>query len=208
ILSYAPSLEAKPSRVCANGRAFSHWPCSADPHCWLPSPGKPAQPCPAQPLLVPFPIPMHVVLHCCFQAHCATEQRLQAVLEEHAREKLDWQQQHHDWQQRQQDWQQQQLDWQRRQQDWQQQQQLLEKQLHDLLQRADLHAHIIAVEAMPVNHPHLKNPAARNEPNAKRCALCELTSPAKNKDGFVVVEKVGEDAYHGPYLIVFGHASV
>ncbi|KAJ9511258.1 hypothetical protein QJQ45_017141 [Haematococcus lacustris] len=27
---------------------------------------------------------------------------------------------------------------------------------------------------MPVNHPHLKNPAARNEPNAKRCALCEL----------------------------------
>ncbi|GFH30370.1 hypothetical protein HaLaN_29214, partial [Haematococcus lacustris] len=30
----------------------------------------------------------------------------------------------------------------------------------------------------------------------------------KNKDGFVVVEKVGEDACHGPYLIVFGHASV
>ncbi|KAJ9527861.1 hypothetical protein QJQ45_005510 [Haematococcus lacustris] len=80
-------------------------------------------------------------------ARCATEQRLQAVLEEHAREKLDWQQQHHDWQQRQQDWQQQQLDWQQRQQDWQQQQQLLEKQLHDLLQRADLHAHIIAVSA-------------------------------------------------------------
>ncbi|KAJ9526345.1 hypothetical protein QJQ45_009818 [Haematococcus lacustris] len=125
---------------------------TTDAHCWLPSPGKPAQPCPAQPLLVPFPIPMHVVVHCCFQAHCATEQRLQAVLEEHAREKLDWQQQHHDWQQRQQDWQQQQQDWQQRQQDWQQQQQqqqqqLLEKQLHDLLQRADLHAHIIAVSA-------------------------------------------------------------
>ncbi|KAJ9524772.1 hypothetical protein QJQ45_024394, partial [Haematococcus lacustris] len=61
---------------------------------------------------------------------------------------------------------------------------------------------------MPVNHPHLKNPAARNEPNAKRCALCELTSPAKNKDGFVVVEKVGEDACHGRYLVVFGRASV
>ncbi|KAJ9511002.1 hypothetical protein QJQ45_027873, partial [Haematococcus lacustris] len=73
-------------------------------------------------------------------AHCATEQRLQAVLEEHAREKLDWQQQHHDWQQRQQDWQQQQ-------QEWQQRQQLLEKQLHDFLQQADLHAHIIAVSA-------------------------------------------------------------
>ncbi|KAJ9514022.1 hypothetical protein QJQ45_021091 [Haematococcus lacustris] len=61
---------------------------------------------------------------------------------------------------------------------------------------------------MPVNHPHLKNPAARNEPNAKRCALCELTPPAKNKDGFVVVEKVGEDACHGRYLVVFGRASV
>ncbi|KAJ9515088.1 hypothetical protein QJQ45_012616 [Haematococcus lacustris] len=79
-------------------------------------------------------------MHCCFQAHCATEQRLQAVLEEHAREKQDWQQQ-------QQDWQQQHQDWQQRQEDWQQQQQLMEKQLHDLLQRADLHAHIIVVSA-------------------------------------------------------------
>ncbi|KAJ9524126.1 hypothetical protein QJQ45_022516 [Haematococcus lacustris] len=74
---------------------------------------------------------MHVVLHCC----C-----LQAVLEEHAREKQDWQQQ-------QQDWQQQHQDWQQRQEDWQQQQQLMEKQLHALLQRADLHAHIIVVSA-------------------------------------------------------------
>ncbi|KAJ9526468.1 hypothetical protein QJQ45_009938 [Haematococcus lacustris] len=40
-----------------------------------------------------------------------------------------------------------QQDWQQRQQDWEQQQQLLEKHLHDLLQRADLHAHIITVSA-------------------------------------------------------------
>ncbi|GFH17739.1 hypothetical protein HaLaN_14433 [Haematococcus lacustris] len=53
-------------------------------------------------------------------------------------------------------------------------------------------------------HPYGSNPAVRNE----RCAVCELTSPAKNKDGFVVGEKVWEDACHGPYLIVFGHASV
>ncbi|KAJ9516566.1 hypothetical protein QJQ45_015254, partial [Haematococcus lacustris] len=73
---------------------------------------------------------------------------------ENAREKqdwqqqeLDWQQQHHDLQHRQQDWQQQHQDWQQRQQDWKQQQQLLEKQLHDLLQRADIHAHIIVVSA-------------------------------------------------------------
>ncbi|KAJ9516062.1 hypothetical protein QJQ45_024492, partial [Haematococcus lacustris] len=46
-----------------------------------------------------------------------------------------------------QDWQQQRHDWQQRQQDWLQQQQLLEKQLHDLLQRADIHAHIIVVSA-------------------------------------------------------------
>ncbi|KAJ9511613.1 hypothetical protein QJQ45_007383 [Haematococcus lacustris] len=90
-----------------------------------------------------------------------TKQRLQEVEDEHAREKQDWQQQQQDWQQqhqdlqhRQQDWQQQhqdwqqrQQDWQQRQQDWQQQQQLLEKQLHDLLQQADIHAHIIVVSA-------------------------------------------------------------
>ncbi|KAJ9513650.1 hypothetical protein QJQ45_015408 [Haematococcus lacustris] len=70
----------------------------------------------------------------------ATEQRLQVVLEEHEREKQDWQQQ-------QQDWQQQHQDWQQRQEDWQQQQQLMEKQLHDLLQQADLHAHIVAISA-------------------------------------------------------------
>ncbi|KAJ9520871.1 hypothetical protein QJQ45_014014 [Haematococcus lacustris] len=103
---------------------------------------------------VPFTIPMHVVLHCCLQTLNDTKQRLQEVQEENAREKQDWQQQqqdwqqqHHDWQQRQQDWQQQHQDWQQRQQDWQQQQQLLEKQLHDLLQRADIHAHIIVVSA-------------------------------------------------------------
>ncbi|KAJ9520331.1 hypothetical protein QJQ45_030206, partial [Haematococcus lacustris] len=62
------------------------------------------------------------------------------VLEEHEREK-------HDWQQQQQDWQQQHQDWQQRQEDWQQQQQLMEKQLHDLLQQADLHAHIVAISA-------------------------------------------------------------
>ncbi|KAJ9511288.1 hypothetical protein QJQ45_017117, partial [Haematococcus lacustris] len=97
---------------------------------------------------------MHVVLHCCLQTLNDTKQRLQEVQEENAREKQDWQQQqqdwqqqHHDWQQRQQDWQQQHQDWQQRQQDWQQQQQLLEKQLHDLLQRADIHAHIIVVSA-------------------------------------------------------------
>ncbi|KAJ9511559.1 hypothetical protein QJQ45_003587 [Haematococcus lacustris] len=60
------------------------------------------------------------------------EQRLQEVQEEHAREKQDWQQQ-------------QQQHWQQRQQDWHQQQQLLEIQLYDLLQRADLHECIIAV---------------------------------------------------------------
>ncbi|KAJ9519040.1 hypothetical protein QJQ45_003524 [Haematococcus lacustris] len=38
----------------------------------------------------------------------ATEQRLQVVLEEHEREKQDWQQQQQDWQQQHQDWQQQQ----------------------------------------------------------------------------------------------------
>ncbi|KAJ9507722.1 hypothetical protein QJQ45_019092 [Haematococcus lacustris] len=83
-----------------------------------------------------------------------TKQRLQEVEDEHAREKQDWQQQQQDWQQqhqdlqhRQQDWQQQHQDWQQRQQDWQQQQQLLEKQLHDLLQQADIHAHIIVVSA-------------------------------------------------------------
>ncbi|KAJ9525591.1 hypothetical protein QJQ45_003392 [Haematococcus lacustris] len=83
-----------------------------------------------------------------------TKQRLQEMEDEHAREKQDWQQQqqdwkqqHHDLQHRQQDWQQQHQDWQQRQQDWQQQQQLLEKQLHDLLQRADIHAHIIVVSA-------------------------------------------------------------
>ncbi|GFH13128.1 hypothetical protein HaLaN_08951, partial [Haematococcus lacustris] len=63
-------------------------------------------------------------------------------------------------------------------------------------------------QEMPVNHPHLKNPAARNEPNTKRCALCELTSPAKSRNGFVTVERLGEDACHGRYLIVFGRASV
>ncbi|MGQ3285997.1 hypothetical protein, partial [Bosea sp. (in: a-proteobacteria)] len=83
-----------------------------------------------------------------------TKHRLQEVEDEHAREKQDWQQQQQDWQQqhqdlqhRQQDWQQQHQDWRQRQQDWQQQQQLLEKQLHDLLQRADIHAHIIVVSA-------------------------------------------------------------
>ncbi|KAJ9513935.1 hypothetical protein QJQ45_021045 [Haematococcus lacustris] len=59
------------------------------------------------------------------------EQRLQEVQEEHAREKQDWQQQQQHWQQRQQD--------------WHQQQQVLEIQLYDLLQRADLHEYIIAV---------------------------------------------------------------
>ncbi|KAJ9529779.1 hypothetical protein QJQ45_014542, partial [Haematococcus lacustris] len=102
-----------------------------------------------------------VVWHCCLQTLNDTKQRLQEMQEEHAWEKQDWQQrqqdwqqQLQDWQQRQQDWQQQlqdwqqrQQDWQRQQQDWQQQQQLLEKQLYDLLQRADLHAHIIAVSA-------------------------------------------------------------
>ncbi|KAJ9523615.1 hypothetical protein QJQ45_007308 [Haematococcus lacustris] len=76
-----------------------------------------------------------------------TKQRLQEVQEEHAREKTDWQQEQQDWQQQHQEWQQQQQDWQQRQQDWQQQQQLSEKHLHDLLQRADLHDHIIAVSA-------------------------------------------------------------
>ncbi|KAJ9521049.1 hypothetical protein QJQ45_022760, partial [Haematococcus lacustris] len=32
--------------------------------------------------------------------------------------------------------------------------------------------------------------------------------PAKNKNGFVTVERVGEDACHGRYLVVFGRASV
>ncbi|KAJ9519997.1 hypothetical protein QJQ45_014729 [Haematococcus lacustris] len=59
------------------------------------------------------------------------EQRLQEVQEEHAREKQDWQQQQQHWQQRQQD--------------WHQQQQLLEIQLYDPLQRADLHEYIIAM---------------------------------------------------------------
>ncbi|KAJ9526931.1 hypothetical protein QJQ45_025362, partial [Haematococcus lacustris] len=84
---------------------------------------------------------MHAVLHCCLQTLNDTKQRLQEVQEENAREKQDWQQQQQDWQQQHQDWQQRQQDWQ------QQQQQLLEKQLHDLMQRADFHAHIIAVSA-------------------------------------------------------------
>ncbi|KAJ9523739.1 hypothetical protein QJQ45_020159 [Haematococcus lacustris] len=32
--------------------------------------------------------------------------------------------------------------------------------------------------------------------------------PAKSRNGFVTVERVGEDACHGRYLIVFGRASV
>ncbi|KAJ9523033.1 hypothetical protein QJQ45_023798 [Haematococcus lacustris] len=32
--------------------------------------------------------------------------------------------------------------------------------------------------------------------------------PAKNRDGFVKVHRVGEDACHGRYLVVFGRASV
>ncbi|KAJ9505071.1 hypothetical protein QJQ45_020210 [Haematococcus lacustris] len=108
---------------------------------------------PAQPSHCALPH-TDVVLHCYLQTLNVTKQRLQEVQEENAREKqdwqqqeLDWQQQHHDLQHRQQDWQQQHQDWQQRQQDWQQQQQLLEKQLHDLLQRADIHAHIIVVSA-------------------------------------------------------------
>ncbi|KAJ9515492.1 hypothetical protein QJQ45_016483, partial [Haematococcus lacustris] len=59
-----------------------------------------------------------------------------------------------------------------------------------------------------VNHPHLHHRAASNEPDARRCAVCGFTTAAKSKDGFVMVKRVGEDACHGPYLIVFGHASV
>ncbi|GFH32173.1 hypothetical protein HaLaN_31350, partial [Haematococcus lacustris] len=61
---------------------------------------------------------------------------------------------------------------------------------------------------MPVNHPHLNNRAARDEPNARRCAVCGFTTAAKNKNAFVMVERVGEDACHGRYQVVFGHASV
>ncbi|GFH33294.1 hypothetical protein HaLaN_32643, partial [Haematococcus lacustris] len=45
-----------------------------------------------------------------------------------------------------------------------------------------------------VNHPHLHHRAASNEPDARRCVACGLTSAAKNKDGFVMVKRVGKDA--------------
>ncbi|GFH09542.1 hypothetical protein HaLaN_04709, partial [Haematococcus lacustris] len=57
-------------------------------------------------------------------------------------------------------------------------------------------------------HPYLNSPTARDEPDARLCAVCELTCAAKNRDGFVKVHRVGEDACHGRYLVVFGRASV
>ncbi|KAJ9528591.1 hypothetical protein QJQ45_020429, partial [Haematococcus lacustris] len=64
--------------------------------------------------------------------------------------------------------------------------------------------------SMPLTyyHPYLNNPTARDEPDARRCALCGFKTAAKNKNGFVTVERVREDACHGRYLVVFGRASV
>ncbi|GFH21923.1 hypothetical protein HaLaN_19309, partial [Haematococcus lacustris] len=48
-------------------------------------------------------------------------------------------------------------------------------------------------------HPYLNSPTARDEPDARLCAVCGLTCAAKNRDGFVKVHRVGEDACHGRY---------
>ncbi|KAJ9533288.1 hypothetical protein QJQ45_026336, partial [Haematococcus lacustris] len=140
---------AKMAALVSTGRA--PWTRTAN---YLAKQAQARQPSLAQPSHCALPHTDACVLHCCLQTLNDTKQRLQEVEEENAREKqdwqqqeLDWQQQHHDLQHRQQDWQQQHQDWQQRQQDWQQQQQLLEKQLHDLLQQADIHAHIIVVSA-------------------------------------------------------------
>ncbi|KAJ9523560.1 hypothetical protein QJQ45_007268 [Haematococcus lacustris] len=100
------------------------------------------------------------------------EQRLQEVQEEHAREKQDWQQQQQHWQQRQQD--------------WHQQQQLLETQLYDLLQRADLHEHIIAVSV---------NDLAQLEPEP--CQRAEASSIA----AAAVAASASSDAYASSALL-------
>ncbi|GFH23554.1 hypothetical protein HaLaN_21182 [Haematococcus lacustris] len=51
-------------------------------------------------------------------------------------------------------------------------------------------------QEMPLTyyHPYLNNPTARDEPDARRCALCGFKTAAKNKNGFVTVERVATTA--------------
>ncbi|KAL6759239.1 hypothetical protein V8C86DRAFT_1335963 [Haematococcus lacustris] len=57
-------------------------------------------------------------------------------------------------------------------------------------------------------HQKQQPPPPSPQPDARLCAVCGLTCAAKSRNGFVMVDRVGEDACHGRYLIVFGHASV